>query len=52
MFLKQALKGRNQLEEIGGPKYLSNLYNFVPAAVNAAYYIGNVDAETFAIIIW
>ena len=37
--LKQALKDRNQLEEIGGPEYLSELYNFVPTAANAAYYI-------------
>ena len=37
--LKQALKDRNQLEEIGGPEYLSALYDFVPTAANAGYYI-------------
>jgi replicative DNA helicase len=37
--LKQALKDRNQLEEIGGPEYLSELYSFVPTAANADYYI-------------
>src|SRR5215469_8466699 len=37
--LKQALKDRNQLEEIGGPEYLSALYSFVPSAANAGYYI-------------
>jgi replicative DNA helicase len=37
--LKQALKDRNQLEEIGGPEYLSALYSFVPTAANAGYYI-------------
>src|ERR1700758_3230420 len=37
--LKQALKDRNQLEEIGGPEFLSDLYNFVPTAANAGYYI-------------
>jgi replicative DNA helicase len=37
--LKQALRDRNQLEEIGGPEYLSDLYNFVPTAANAGYYI-------------
>ena len=37
--LKQALKDRNQLEEIGGPEYLSALYSFVPTAANASYYI-------------
>jgi replicative DNA helicase len=42
VFLKQALKNRNQLEEIGGPEYLNDLYNFVPTAANAAYYIDTV----------
>jgi hypothetical protein len=37
--LKQALKDRNQLEEIGGPEFLSSLYAFVPSSANAAYYI-------------
>jgi len=37
--LKQALKDRNQLEEIGGPEYLSALYSFVPTAANADYYV-------------
>jgi replicative DNA helicase len=37
--LKQALKDRNQLEEIGGQEFLSELYNFVPTAANAGYYI-------------
>jgi len=37
--LKQALKDRHQLEEIGGPEYLSALYSFVPTAANADYYI-------------
>lgn len=37
--LKQGLKDRNQLEETGGPEFLSSLYSFVPTAANAAYYI-------------
>jgi replicative DNA helicase len=37
--VKQALKDRNLLEEIGGPEYLSDLYSFVPTAANAGYYI-------------
>ena len=37
--LKQALKDRNQLEEIGGHEYLSALFGFVPTAANASYYI-------------
>src|SRR5260370_31914932 len=30
--LKQALKDRAQLDEIGGPEYLSDLFSFVPSA--------------------
>jgi replicative DNA helicase len=37
--LKQALKDRNQLEEVGGPEYLNDLFSFVPTAANAGYYI-------------
>ena len=37
--LKQALKDRAQLDEIGGPEYLSDLFSFVPSAANADYYI-------------
>jgi replicative DNA helicase len=37
--IKQALKDRNQLDEVGGPEYLSDLYNFVPTSANADYYI-------------
>src|ERR1700692_1410963 len=37
--LKQTLKDRNQLEEVGGPEYLNDLYSFVPTAANAGYYI-------------
>jgi replicative DNA helicase len=37
--IKQALKDRNQLDEVGGPEYLSDLYNFVPTPANAGYYI-------------
>jgi replicative DNA helicase len=40
--LKHALKNRNQLEEMGGSEYLSNLYTFVPTAANAAYYVNTV----------
>ena len=45
VLLKQALKDRNQLEEIGGPEYLSDLYNFVPTAANVGYYIDIVRKE-------
>ena len=37
--LKQALKDRGQLDEIGGHEYLSDLFSFVPSAANAEYYI-------------
>src|SRR5690349_11508740 len=36
--LKQTLKDRSQLEEIGGLEYLDELYSFVPTAANAVYY--------------
>jgi hypothetical protein len=37
--VKQALKDRNLLEEVGGPQYLDELYAFVPTAANAKYYL-------------
>ena len=43
VYLKHALKNRNQLEQMGGPEYLSNLYSFVPTAANAAYYINKYE---------
>ena len=37
--LKQTLKDRGFLEEVGGPEFLNELYTFVPTAANAGYYI-------------
>jgi replicative DNA helicase len=37
--LKQALKDRGFLEEVGGPEFLNEVYTFVPTAANAGYYI-------------
>jgi replicative DNA helicase len=37
--LKQTLKDRGFLEEIGGAEFLNELYNFVPTAANAGYYV-------------
>jgi replicative DNA helicase len=37
--MKQSLKDRGFLEEIGGPEFLNELYNFVPTAANAGYYV-------------
>jgi replicative DNA helicase len=37
--LRQALKDRNQLEDIGGVEYINELYSFIPTAANANYYI-------------
>src|SRR5437870_3470690 len=37
--LKQALNDRDQLDEIGGSEYLSNLFTFLPTAANAEFYI-------------
>jgi replicative DNA helicase len=39
IWLKQTLKDRGLLEEIGGPEFLNDLYNFVQTAVNAPYYV-------------
>src|SRR5258707_286902 len=37
--LKQTLKDRSFLEEVGGPEFLNELYTFVPTAANAGYYV-------------
>ncbi|MBV9391382.1 MAG: replicative DNA helicase [Verrucomicrobia bacterium] len=37
--LKQTLKDRNQLEEVGGAEQINALFSFVPSAANASYYI-------------
>jgi DnaB helicase-like protein/AAA domain-containing protein len=38
-WLKQALREAGLLEEVGGPEFLNDLFNFVPSAANAGYYI-------------
>ena len=40
--LKQALKDKNELDEIGGIEYLNELFTFIPTPANAEYYIGIV----------
>src|SRR5262249_52556995 len=37
--LRQVLRDRSQLVEIGGPEFLDSVYAFVPSAANASYYI-------------
>src|SRR6202047_97237 len=37
--LKQTLKDRGFLEEVGGPEFLNELYTCVPTAANAGYYV-------------
>lgn len=37
------LKKKNQLTEVGGVEYLTELLNFVPTASNIDYYIASVD---------
>jgi replicative DNA helicase len=37
--LKQTLKDRGFLEEIGGPEFLNEVYTFIPTAANASYYV-------------
>jgi hypothetical protein len=42
VWLKQTLKDRGLLEEIGGVEFLNHLFNFVPTSAGAPYYIGLV----------
>ena len=37
------LKNKNQLTEVGGVEYLTEVLNFVPTASNVDYYIKNVE---------
>ena len=37
------LKNRNELSEVGGVEYLTEVLNFVPTATNIDYYIKNVE---------
>lgn len=37
------LKNRNELKEVGGVEYLTEILNFVPTATNIDYYIKNVE---------
>ena len=41
-WLKEELKKRGKLEEVGGPEFLLQLSSFVPTAANAQYYINGV----------
>lgn len=43
MTLCDALDGKGQLEEIGGPAYLTKLIGMVPTAVNVEYYAAIVE---------
>jgi replicative DNA helicase len=45
VWLKQTLKDRGLLDEVGGPEFLNELYNFVPTASAADYYIGIVGEK-------
>lgn len=38
LILHETLKQRKQLEDIGGPKYLADLWEAAPTAANAVYY--------------
>jgi hypothetical protein len=46
--VKQALKDAGVLEEIGGPEFLDELYDFVPTAAGADYYI-KIARENFGL---
>ena len=41
--LTSELQKRNQLNEVGGVEYLTEIINFVPVATNVDYYIKNVE---------
>lgn len=43
--LMQFLKDSNQLDEVGGPIYVTNLFTSVPTAGNWAHYLGIVRAK-------
>jgi hypothetical protein len=39
VWLKSQLKRSRQLDEVGGPEFLNQLYTFVPSSSNAKYYV-------------
>ena len=38
-WLKEEIKKRSQLEEVGGPEFLDSLYRFIDTGSNAKYYV-------------
>jgi replicative DNA helicase len=42
VWIRQTLKTRNLLDEVGGLEYLNQLYDFVPTSANASYYIATI----------
>src|SRR6516225_4663622 len=40
--LREALKDRDQLQEVGGVEYIDELYTFIPTAANASCYVESV----------
>jgi hypothetical protein len=47
IWLKDTLKDRNQLAEVGDKEYLSDLFGFVPSAENAGFY-AQIVADKYA----
>ncbi len=45
VILTQTLRDRGQLDSVGGPSYLTNLFTFVATAANAGYYIDIVKEK-------
>lgn len=43
--LTQLLRDRKQLESVGGPAFVTQLFTFLPTAANAAYYIEIVQEK-------
>jgi hypothetical protein len=42
IWLKEEIKRRGQLDEVGGPELLNEVYTFVPTASNVRYYLEGV----------
>ncbi len=43
--LTEALRGRNQLDQVGGPAFITQLFTFLPTAANAGYYLEIVEEK-------
>lgn len=44
--LTELIRGRNQLDQVGGPAFLTQLFGFLPTAANAGYYLDIVQEKS------